>query len=133
VLTVSVGPGSGSAGSSYYPIKFTNSSSLACTLYGYPCVSFFVAATGAQVGAAATRDPAYPKVVVALAPGSTAHADLRITNAQNYPPSTCDPVGMHQLEGLPSWPDNRAVHHRDHHCLPQRLRSDARRAYRQAR
>lgn len=53
-LTASLGPGSGAAGSSYYPIEFTNASSTTCTLYGYPGVSF-VTASGVQVGAAATR------------------------------------------------------------------------------
>ena len=38
-LTASLGPASGAAGSSYYPIEFTNSSSATCSLYGYPGVS----------------------------------------------------------------------------------------------
>ncbi len=99
-LTVSLGPGSGAAGSSYYPIEFTNSSGTTCSLYGYPGVSF-VATSGAQVGAAATEDPTYPRVLVILAPGDTVHAELRITDAQNYPPSTCDPVTVNQLRIFP--------------------------------
>jgi hypothetical protein len=99
-LTASLGPGSGAAGSSYYPIEFTNVSGTTCSLYGYPGVSF-VAASGLQVGAAATEDPTYPRLLVTVTPGSTVHAELRITDAQNYPPSTCDPVTVHQLRIFP--------------------------------
>ncbi|HUC23679.1 MAG TPA: DUF4232 domain-containing protein [Streptosporangiaceae bacterium] len=99
-LTISLGSGTGAAGSSYYPIKFTNASAAACTLYGYPGVSF-VAGSGAQVGAAATRDPAHPRQRVRLAPGETAHADLRVVNARNYPSATCDPVSVQRLKVYP--------------------------------
>jgi hypothetical protein len=33
-LAVSLGPGSAAAGSAYYPIEFTNTSSSTCSLYG---------------------------------------------------------------------------------------------------
>ena len=99
-LTAWMGPGSGAAGSSYYPIEFTNSSSATCSLYGYPGVSF-VAASGAQVGMAATEDPTYPRQLVTLAPGGTVHAELRVTDAQNYPPSTCEPVAVNRLRIFP--------------------------------
>jgi hypothetical protein len=99
-LAISLGSGTGAAGSSYYPIKFTNSSASACTLYGYPGVSF-VTASGVQVGAAATRDPASPRQLVRLAPGGTAHADLRIVSAGNYPSSSCDQVGVRRLKVFP--------------------------------
>ncbi len=99
-LTASVGPGNGAAGSSYFPIEFTNSSGTTCSLYGYPGVSF-VAASGDQVGAAATEDPTYPRRLVILTPGSTVHAELRITDAQNYPPSTCQPATVNRLRIFP--------------------------------
>jgi hypothetical protein len=99
-LTASLGPGNGAAGSSYYPIEFTNASGATCSLYGYPGVSF-VTASGIQVGAAAAEDPTFPRMLVTLTPGSTVHAELRITDAQNYPPSTCDPVTAHQLRIFP--------------------------------
>jgi Protein of unknown function (DUF4232) len=100
VLTGSLGPASGAAGSSYYPIRLTNTSSSACTLYGYPGVSF-VTASGGQVGAAATEDPVYPRQLVTLAPGGTAHADLQVTVAQNYPAASCSPVTVHRLKVYP--------------------------------
>jgi hypothetical protein len=100
VLKGSLGPAGAAAGSSYYPIRFTNTAGSACTLYGYPGVSF-VTASGIQVGAAATEDPVYPRQLVTLAPGDTAHAELQITVAQNYPPSACSPVTVHRLKVYP--------------------------------
>lgn len=99
-LTVWLGPGNGAAGSIYYPVEFTNASSVACTLYGYPGVSF-VTASGAQAGAAATEDPTYPRALVTLAPGTAAHAALRVTNAANYPAAACQPVTVHRLRVYP--------------------------------
>jgi len=99
-LTASLGPGSGAAGSRYFPIKFTNTSGSTCSLYGYPGVSF-VTAAGAQVGAAATEDPTYPRRLITLAPGATARAELRIADAQNYPPATCHPASVHRLKIFP--------------------------------
>jgi hypothetical protein len=99
-LTASMGPGNGAAGSTYYPIEFTNSSSVTCSLYGYPGVSF-VAGSGAQVGMAATEDPTYPRQLVMLPPGSTAHAELRVTDALNYSPSTCQPASVNRLRIFP--------------------------------
>jgi len=100
VLKAALGPGGGAAGSVYYPVDFTNTSASACTLYGYPGVSL-VTASGGQVGAAATEDPVYPRRLVTLAPGGTAHAELQVTDAHNYPPSTCSPVAVHQLKVFP--------------------------------
>jgi hypothetical protein len=100
VLKAALGRGSGAAGSVYYPVDFTNTSASACSLYGYPGVSF-VTASGGQVGAAATEDPVYPRQLVTLAPGSTAHAELQVLDAHNYPPSTCSPVAVHRLKVFP--------------------------------
>lgn len=99
-LTAAIGPGGAAAGSSYYPIQFTNAGSSACTLYGYPGVSFITAA-GRQIGAAATEDPTFPRRLVTLAAGATAHAELRVTDALNYPASTCHPVTTHRLKIYP--------------------------------
>jgi len=99
-LTASLGAGNGAAGSTYYPIEFTNRSGSACTLYGFPGVSF-VSAASKQVGAAATEDPTYPRQLVTLAPGATAHASLRVVDAGNYPASTCKPVTVRRLRIFP--------------------------------
>ena len=99
-LTASLGPRSGAAGSSYYPIVFKNSSSAPCSLYGYPGVSL-VTASSTQVGAAAVQDPTYPRRLVTLARGSIVHAELKITDAGNYPPSTCQPATADRLRIFP--------------------------------
>jgi Domain of unknown function (DUF4232) len=99
-LTASLGAGNGAAGSTYYPIDFTNSSGSACTLYGFPGVSFVTAASK-QVGAAATEDSTYPRQLVTLAPGASAHASLRVVDAGNYPSSTCKPVTVQRLRVFP--------------------------------
>jgi hypothetical protein len=100
-LTARLGPGSGAAGSSYYPVELTNSSSSTCSLYGYPGVSFIIAASGSQIGASAIEDPAFPRRLVTLAPGATAHAVLQVVDARNYPASTCHPVTAHSLRIYP--------------------------------
>jgi len=99
-LAASIGPGSGAAGSTYYPIEFTNTSGATCTLYGYPGVSF-ITASGRQLGAAATEDPTYPRELVTLTPGAVAHAELRVTDAMNYPSPACQVVTAHRLRVFP--------------------------------
>ena len=100
VLSGSLGSGGAAAGTAFYSIEFTNTSSSACTLYGYPGVSF-VTASGSQVGAAATENTVYPRQLVTLAPGATAHAELGVGTAQNYPSSTCSPVTVSALKVYP--------------------------------
>ena len=93
----------GGAGSSYYPLNFTNTSATTCAMYGYPGVSFAAAATtaGRQIGVAANRATAFAKVTVPLAPGATAHAWLRVAVAQNYPATSCQPVTARWLRVYP--------------------------------
>jgi hypothetical protein len=100
VLKGALGSGGAAAGSTYYPIEFTNTSSTACTLYGYPGVSF-VTASGSQVGMPATENPVFPRQLIKLAPGATAHADLGIATAANYPAATCSPVSVSTLKVYP--------------------------------
>jgi hypothetical protein len=100
-LKATIGPGNGAAGSSFFPIAFTNTSGTTCTLYGYPGVSFVTAAGGSQIGAAATRSSSITPALVSLAPGATAHAMLQVVNANNYPPSRCTVVHTHWLRVYP--------------------------------
>jgi Protein of unknown function (DUF4232) len=102
-ITVDDSQASSGAGSTYYPLDFTNTSATACQLYGYPGVSFVTAGTGAgqQVGQAAQRGDAFAKVTVRLAPGGTAHAWLKVAVAANYPASSCQPVTVHWLRIYP--------------------------------
>ncbi|MCM3503909.1 DUF4232 domain-containing protein [Curtobacterium sp. ODYSSEY 48 V2] len=92
-LSGSVESGSGgAAGSTYVHLALRNTGSTTCTLQGWPGVSFVGGGSGEQIGAPATRDEASAHPTVTLAPGAVAVAPLRITQAENYPTATCDPV-----------------------------------------
>jgi Protein of unknown function (DUF4232) len=91
-LTVSVGNGGAAAGTAYYHLDFTNSSSRACFLEGYPGVSFVTGQGGSQIGAAADRNPVFARHAITLAPGAVAHALLGIGTAANYSPSLCGSI-----------------------------------------
>lgn len=79
------------AGSTYYKLEFTNLSSRACTLRGYPGVSA-IAANGRRLGSPAARNDAHPSRTVTLAGGASAIALLQLTDAHNFEPSACRPV-----------------------------------------
>ncbi len=83
--------GGGAAGSIYYELEFTNLSDRACTLSGFPGVSA-TDLRGRKLGRAASRDNSRPSVSIALAPGATAAATLRIVQAGNFPAARCHPV-----------------------------------------
>ena len=102
-MTIDLSQASGAAGSTYYPLNFTNRSTKTCEMYGYPGVSFVTAGSGSgkQIGAAAQRSTAFTKLAVRLGPGSSAHAWLKVTVAANYPASTCDPVTADWLKVYP--------------------------------
>jgi hypothetical protein len=98
---VKAGLAQGAAGSVYQVIDFTNISATSCTLYGYPGVSLAGGTPVAQIGAAASRSTATGPSVVALAPGETANALLRITQALNYPTAKCSPTPTTYLQIFP--------------------------------
>ena len=94
-LSVSVAGGQGAAGSLYASVVLENAGSSACTLYGYPGVSYVAGPDGHQVGAAASRgsDGTGPSPRrVTLQPGDVAHATLRIVRYQAYPSERCQPA-----------------------------------------
>lgn len=74
-----LGLGGGTAGSTFYPLEFSNVSHSACTLNGFPGVSA-VGSGGGQIGSAAGRNNQHHGTVT-LAPGATAHAILRVLDA----------------------------------------------------
>ena len=90
-LTISVGGGSGgAAGSLITAVLLTNRSATACTVNGYPGVSYVAGADGHQVGSSAQR--AGTPAVVTMAPGAQAHATLRIVSYQALDRATCQPT-----------------------------------------
>ncbi|MCM6776163.1 DUF4232 domain-containing protein [Nocardia sp. CDC159] len=76
------------AGQYHATLVFTNTSATACTLTGYPGVSY-VTASGEQSGNAATRAPGQI-VTVTLDPGTKAAARLHDTNGMGgFEPQQC--------------------------------------------
>ncbi len=98
---VDVAQGGAAAGSTYVPIDFTNTSGSACTMDGYPGVSFVRSPSGGQLGNPAARNPAAAPAMVTLAPGGVAHAILQVAEAGNYSQSACTPVAAHWLKIFP--------------------------------
>ncbi|MUN61976.1 DUF4232 domain-containing protein [Kocuria sediminis] len=83
-LEVSAAPAGSGAGSVYVDITVTNAAEEPCVLAGYPGVSF-VDADGTALGAPAVRDAAVPGTGRELAPGESATAALRISQAAVHP------------------------------------------------
>lgn len=88
-------------GSTYVNIVFKNLNNTACSMYGYPGVSFGAGTPVTQVGQPADRDHSVPSNVITLQPGGYAYATLRIANALNYPASTCKPTPTTWLQVYP--------------------------------
>ena len=105
-LRVKQGVSQGYAGGVYVVIDFTNTSGSACTLYGYPGVSLVSGPPYAQIGLPAKRCTSTPKKLVTLTPGATAHAQLQIVDALNYPPASCGPT---KATALKVYPPNQTV------------------------
>ncbi len=103
--------GGGAAGSVYRTLVLTNASDQGCTVAGYPGVSS-VDGSGNQIGAPADRDGTASAPVL-LAPGGSATATLRQTNAQNYG-ADC---GLTPATGLRVYPPGAT----DSLVLPQAL------------
>jgi hypothetical protein len=97
-VTVSLDPASAgvTAGSTFYPIDFTNTSGASCRLTGYPA-AWLEGSAGHRIGAAAARDRAVTPHRIRLQPGATAHAWLQVAAAANLPPGQCHQVTAHWL------------------------------------
>lgn len=100
-LKGSVGSTEGAAGTFYTDVVLTNISSSACSLYGYPGVSFVTAPGGSEVGAAADRNPISPAQVIKVAPGSQVNFLMGLTDVGVYPASECQPTSVSWLRVYP--------------------------------
>jgi len=100
-LNGSVSHEQGAAGSTYLDLVFKNLNNQACTLYGYPGVSFGAGTPVNQVGQPADRNPAVSVTTVTLQPGGYAYAVLQIGGAENYPSATCQPTPTTYLQVYP--------------------------------
>jgi hypothetical protein len=90
-------PGAGPARETSYTLEFTNVSSRACSLYGYPEVSAYrdSPVAGGPIGDTAIRDTSVQPRPVMLQPGATAHAVLRVAAA--IKPAGCAEVTAAEL------------------------------------
>jgi hypothetical protein len=85
-------------------LQLTNIGPAACTLYGYPGVSWVAGADGHQVGAAAARQKnasGSAERTVTLAPGALASAPFDIVDAGVFSPAQCKPVPVRGLRIYP--------------------------------
>jgi hypothetical protein len=103
-LTVKVGEGDGAAGTFALALVYTDTGAT-CTLYGYAGVSF-VTATGAQIGAAATRVPKQHPHLVTLHPGT--RAETTITYRDPGIPAPCG--GKVRAADIKVFPPNDTGH-----------------------
>ncbi|HEY4928138.1 MAG TPA: DUF4232 domain-containing protein [Acidimicrobiales bacterium] len=85
-LAVTLGSANGTAGSVHYPIAFRNTTSSACTLYGFPGVSFLTAG-GTQIGVPAQRESGVAFATITLAPNGLAYSSVGVTDP-GIPPCT---------------------------------------------
>jgi hypothetical protein len=99
-LHITLGNGGAGAGTDFTVLDFANSGTSTCTLFGFPGVSL-TNSSGAQIGAAATRNPSKAATVITLAPGAKANATLGVANAENYPAAACKPTAAAQLKIYP--------------------------------
>ncbi len=95
-------PGAASAGSVHRVLVLTDAGSTACTVSGFPGVSFVGDGNGTQLGSAARRDGGAGGPVT-LQPTDSARADLTVAEAGDFP--GCSPVTADGLRVYP--PDDR--------------------------
>ncbi|POH61215.1 DUF4232 domain-containing protein [Arthrobacter glacialis] len=103
--------GGGAAGHIFMKLIVANSSGADCILDGYPGVSMVQAGSITPIGAPAERDPQAPSNgPITLAPGQSAAAVLRYTQAGNY--QDCQQVQADSvLVYPPSATDSLAIPH----------------------
>jgi Protein of unknown function (DUF4232) len=100
-LQASLGQGQGAAGTLYQVIVLTNTSNSACTLYGYPGVSFVTGQGGSVIGAPASRNPLIPDTLITLQAGQAASALVGVTDTGALPQSACKPGTSDWLQIYP--------------------------------
>jgi hypothetical protein len=105
-ISVAADSGGAAAGSTYESLVFKNASGHACTLTGYPGVSYVAGDQGTQVNAPFARDAGESRPTVRLLPGASAHATIQIPDYLNYPADLCKPVSIRGFRVYP--PDETA-------------------------
>ncbi|MFI5615432.1 DUF4232 domain-containing protein [Amycolatopsis sp. NPDC051903] len=95
-VTLSLGQGDSGAGSTYRPLLIKNKSGKACTIQGFPGVSYVTGDDGHQVGPAATRVGTKGEAIK-LQPGQSAAADIQFAQVLNFDPAVCKPTDVRGL------------------------------------
>ncbi|ANN21313.1 hypothetical protein SD37_40905 [Amycolatopsis orientalis] len=90
-VKLSVADGDAAAGTVYRKLVITNSSGHACTIQGFPGISYVTGADGHQVGEPAYRDGTKGEAVK-LNNGESASADVGFVNVRNYDEAVCKPT-----------------------------------------
>ena len=99
-LRASLGKPEGTAGSVHQTVILTNTGGQACTLRGFPGVSYTHGPGRSQLGpSAAMVGPRGDDV--RLGPGGSAGADLRLVDVHNYDPAVCRPTRSNGLRVYP--------------------------------
>ena len=96
-LSLSVGPPSGAAGGTYYELSLTNHAGGACTLTGYPGVSF-LDGSGHQIGQPAQRMGNETIDTVRVGPGASGYVTIRVTDPGVWP---CPPAQSTSIQVYP--------------------------------
>ena len=121
-MKVTLGAAEGAAGSTFVPVRMTNTSGRPCRTGGFGGVSLVISPRSEPVGAPADRvqqDTAKP---IVLKPGGHADATLRITEAGSSPSAKCHPT---PTQGLRVYPPNEThaayVPHRATACASTKV------------
>jgi hypothetical protein len=86
-------PGGGAAGKQGKYVVFENVTAAACSLRGYPGVSFVAGDDGHQVGSAFKRVKAETPLIM-LTPGDRVQSTVVLANAGNFDAASCKPVDV---------------------------------------
>jgi hypothetical protein len=103
-LKVTLGRANATAGTTYFPLKFVNTSKTSCTLRGYPGVSA-VNKSGNQIGNAAKRTGGKVRTVT-VKPGKQQSSSVGVAETGNFSPAACKPV---MAAGMKIFPPNAAT------------------------
>jgi Protein of unknown function (DUF4232) len=98
-LKVTLGTPEGTAGSTVYPLVFTNTGSAPCELHGFPGVSMVGDHNGTQIGAPASEITTVPITPNTIQPGHSVRAMLTVEIAQNV--AGCTPMAVDGLRVYP--------------------------------
>ncbi|BBH69246.1 hypothetical protein ACTI_59310 [Actinoplanes sp. OR16] len=97
--------GGGAAGHHTEFLVFRNETDFACTLDGFPGVSFVAGDDGRQVGSPFLRTDS-PRHPLTLNPGDSVHATILIADYRNVDPAACKPT---KVRGYRVYPPNETA------------------------